>query len=79
MINTKALRGKMYMESCSVERLAKEIGMSRASLYRRLQGEKEFTISEMQRITRYLNIPHDEKENIFFNSDCFLKETFAGC
>ena len=46
----------MKKKEYSVERLCKEIGISRSAFYRKVHGKSEFTIGEINRIVDILDL-----------------------
>ena len=54
--------------------LAKEIGISYNTLSKKLNGQREFTLSEILKIKSILNINSDLAANIFLNSDFDILE-----
>ena len=58
---------KMLEQNCSVLELSKKIGVSKAALYRRLNGVVAFTVPEMQACKEHLNLTDAERDKIFFN------------
>ena len=65
-MNIQNLKDKMDNKGVSVEMLAKEIGIDRSTLYRKLSADGKFKISEAQKIRAALNLTDDEASNIFF-------------
>ena len=55
----------MVEKSISVDRLANEIGINRASLYRKLNNAEKITIGEARRIASALELTCDEATLIF--------------
>lgn len=51
----------------SWELAAPVIGMSRATIFRRIRQPETFTLDELHRIVRVLHIPPDEISNIIFS------------
>ena len=50
------LEYEMKKKGYNVERLCKELGMSKSAYYRKLRGASEFTQSEIQRIVEVLGL-----------------------
>lgn len=55
----------MVENGMNVEMLAKEIGINRASLYRKLNNAEKITIGEAARIKDVLNMTDSEAHDIF--------------
>lgn len=51
----------------SWELAAPVLGMSRATIFRRIRQPETFTLDELHRIVRVLQIPKDEISNIIFS------------
>lgn len=49
-----------------VSTIAEKMGISRTTFYRKLNGEREFQISEIEAICDILRLTTDEKKHIFF-------------
>lgn len=61
--DTRRFNGFMVAAGYNIGRLAKEIGMSRATLSSRINGKSDFTRSEMEEIAAILG---RSPEEIFF-------------
>ena len=69
MVNIDKLRGAMRERRISVEELAAAIGIDDSTLYRRLSDNGEtFTIKEVDKIVKSLDLPVDVATAIFFSS-----------
>lgn len=67
MVNVNKLRGKIVECGMNVEVLASSVGMTKDTLYRRLNGGGiDFTIGEAQKIAVVLNLTASELNDIFF-------------
>lgn len=64
-MNVQKLRGKIVEKGMNVETLAKEIGVNRSSMYRKLNNGK-LTIGEVSKIKEVLDLSNEEATNIFF-------------
>ncbi|WP_031513993.1 helix-turn-helix domain-containing protein [Desulfofalx alkaliphila] len=70
MVNINKLKGKIVERGMSVGDLAKEIGVDRSTLYRKMNASGEpFTIREANLICKALKLSGQEAMAIFF-SDC---------
>lgn len=66
-INTSVLKKKINEKSMSVDQVAKEIGIDRATFYRKMKsGGVKFTVAEVQRIIDVLHLSEEEAIMIFF-------------
>lgn len=59
------LQYEMRSRGVTVEKLCKDIGMSKAAFYRKCKGVSEFTQGEIQAIVDYLNL--ETPMGIFFS------------
>ena len=60
------LRGKMVEKGVNVESLASDMGIDRATLYRKLNDGEKFTIGDAKKIKTALNLTDEEANDIFF-------------
>lgn len=68
MVNVNRLKGKLVENGATVEEMARFIGVSAATIYRKLQNNGEsFTIGEASRIAGFLHLTPDEATAIFFS------------
>jgi len=65
MFDTAKLKGKIAENNLTQEELAKEIGMDRSTLNRRLKTGESFTIGEANRLVVALKLTRDEAVKIF--------------
>lgn len=67
MINVNKLKGKIVEKGMTTAELAKSIGISTASLYRKIDGSgSTMNISEAYNIGHTLDLTADEMNDIFF-------------
>lgn len=64
-MNKELLKRKIY-EAGNVEEVAKEIGINRSTLYRKINSGK-FYIGELVNIKSKLSLTDEEANEIFFN------------
>lgn len=70
MVNIDKLRGKIVERRMTVEIVAKTIGLTASTLYRRLNnGGGKFTVNEVSKIATLLNLTADELNEIFFTNN----------
>lgn len=67
MVNVQLLRGKIEEKGINVAEVATQMGMDKATLYRRLSNSETFTIGEVGKIAEILHLTHAEAVSIFFN------------
>lgn len=65
-MNVESLRREMYAKKISAAKLAEIVGISRQSLYRRLSGQTEFYRSEIEKISKALELSVGDMQDIFF-------------
>lgn len=56
----------------SKEEMAKALGINIATLYRKINGETDFTLSELKKLKAVLELSNDDVDRIFFS--CELTE-----
>ena len=66
-MNANKLRGKIVERGTNVETLAKEIGMDRATLYRKIKSLDKFTIGDARKIKTALDMSNEEAYEIFLS------------
>ncbi len=70
MINTNKLRGKIVENGLSVADVAKSIGISVASLYRKMDGGGDtMYVKDAYAIGQLLRLTDEDMNSIFFASD----------
>ncbi len=53
----------------SKEDIAKYLGINPATVYRKFNGESEFTLSELRKLKVFLNLSKDDVDRIFFSDE----------
>jgi predicted transcriptional regulator len=66
MLNKIALQDKIQKCGFTLESFAAELGMSYTTLYRKINGNSDFTRAEIQDIKRILKLTNSETLSIFF-------------
>lgn len=61
------LRKKIKDSGITVTAVADKLGVSRETLYNRMDGKSEFKASEIACLTDMLRLKKDEQDSIFFN------------
>lgn len=64
MLAINELRAAMARKKYSINDLADILGVSRSTIYRRMRGESEFTVTEVIKMIDVLNIT--DPERVFF-------------
>ena len=67
LVRIDVLREKMNSCGKTMTAIAKESGISRETLYNRLNGIGEFTVSEAAALTRVLQLSKRERDFIFLS------------
>lgn len=66
-MNTLYLKAEMIKAGLTQKELAEKIGMSQNSMSRKLLGKREFTVNEIERVVKVLNLDdRDLIRAIFF-------------
>lgn len=66
MTDTLEFKATLLRKGYTAGKLANEIGLSWASLSYKVNNRREFTATEINRISKTLNLTLEEKEKIFF-------------
>ncbi len=67
MVNISRLKDLMTEKQTTPESLANDIGISKATFYKRLnQGGRGFTVGEVQKIVETLGLTSREATSVFF-------------
>lgn len=68
-MNVNKLRGKIVEKGMNVEKLSSEMGIDRATVYRKLNNNGEsFTVREVRSIISILDLTTEEITSIFFSN-----------
>lgn len=69
VVNVNMLKGKIIQSGRNITMLANEIGLDRATLYRRLQnGGRTMLVKDAKNIATVLGLTAEEVNSIFFNN-----------
>lgn len=69
MVNVNKLRGKIVEKGMNVDKLSKEIGIDKSTLYRKLGNDGDtLTVREANQICEILELTGDEAMAIFFKN-----------
>lgn len=69
MTNLKLLNEEIKKSGKTITHLSKIMGISREGLYKKLNGETEFKVSEASLIVNELNLDNELKTKIFFANE----------
>ena len=75
MTNTLELKSIMVKKQYTLEKLAKEMGISTTTLSYKVNNKREFKSAEIHIIQKILNLSDEQKESIFFAFDVDWKST----
>lgn len=75
-MNTIELQIAQLRAGISKEKIAKILDMNLSTLYRKLNGESDFTLTELKKLRRVLKLSKDDIDCIFFSDE--LTETQVG-
>ena len=67
-MNAQRLKAAMVLRDFNVERLAKAIGISESTLYQKLGGKSDFTLTEVRAIEKTLVLDIKVSRAIFFDA-----------
>ena len=75
MTNTNKLKGRIAEKGYNLSTLSKAVHLSRPCLRRKINGETDFKVSEIERVCDTLGIRRDEVMTYFFTHDVPKMET----
>jgi transcriptional regulator with XRE-family HTH domain len=67
MVKLDALKTRIRTSGLKMQYVAEKLGISRASLWKKMSGRVEFKVSEIAEISKVLNLTSDERDYIFFS------------
>lgn len=69
MTNAEKLKAKLKEKNMSIEDISETIGIDRSTFYRKLSSDgMQFTIGEVDRISKVLNLSIHDINSIFFSN-----------
>lgn len=69
MVNTDLLRSKIVERRTNIAEVAAQMGIDKATLYRRIADSESFTIGEVGKLAQILKLSANEAVAIFFNAE----------
>ena len=66
MFQDNLFKAQLKAKRRTVKDIAEAVGVSEATLYRKINGTSDFTRNEIQLIRQYLNLCAEEVDEIFF-------------
>ncbi len=73
MINSELLKEKIKNSQNNIKDIATQLNLTYREMLKKINGTKEFKVSEIAYISTLLKLTIAEKESIFFNSNSRLK------
>lgn len=67
-MNANKLKGRIVEMGLSIDKVASGIGINPATMYRKLNGESEFTRDEILALAQVLNLTDGDIISIFFTA-----------
>ena len=68
-MNLDYLKSKINEINIPITAIAEKMGISRQSLYLKLDGQRDFRASEMEKMCEILRLTNEEKSCIFFANE----------
>ncbi|MBR1694289.1 MAG: hypothetical protein IJ709_02660 [Selenomonas sp.] len=68
MFHANELRAELVRRELSVEDVAKQMGIDKTSLYRKLKGDSEFLRIEIEKLVNILQLSGEDVLRIFFTN-----------
>ena len=69
-MNVEALKKCIRNRQKSIDSVARDMGVNRSTIYRKLQRQGEsFTVEEVKKLTESLNLTEKEATDIFFSHE----------
>ena len=66
MLNQNLLKAKIIEKNVSVLDICNELGICKATFYRKLSRKGDFSRFEIGKISKILKLSNNERDNIFF-------------
>lgn len=68
MVKVNLLKAHMALKGKSISEIINLLKISKSTMYRKLNGESEFTRKEILLLINFLDISNEEAMNIFFEN-----------
>jgi predicted DNA-binding protein YlxM (UPF0122 family) len=68
-MNINLLKSEFVLKDIKIEAAAKELNISKSSMYRKIKGTSEFTRKELQDLMRVLDLSREKAMEIFFSQE----------
>lgn len=76
-MNSEMLREAINNSGVKLKHIANKLDLSRYGLYKKINGENEFTVSETMELQRILQLDSSQRDAIFFSDKVEPKSTGA--
>lgn len=77
-MNVSKLKSILVERGLNIETLAKKIGLSRSSMYRKLSSEEKLTVDDVQKIKGALNLSTSDVALIFLTNKSHIVRQMLG-
>ena len=67
LTDTQKLKRAIETSGYKMMFIARELGITRAALYMKINNASSFKVEEMYKLSKMLDLKEDEKDSIFFN------------
>lgn len=67
MVKLDVLKTRIRTSGLKTQSVAEKLGISRASLWKKLSGRVEFKVSEIAGLSKVLDLTNEERDYIFFS------------
>lgn len=67
MVRLDVLKTRIRTSGLKTQSVAEKLGISRASLWKKLSGRVEFKASEIAGLSKVLDLTNEERDYIFFS------------
>ncbi len=67
-LNAAKLKEAIKSSGITMTMISSRIGMSRESLYNKIEKKTEFTVSEIVKLSEILGLSTERRDEIFFNN-----------
>lgn len=75
-MNQNALKAQLIKNDFTYESIAEELGISKNTFWKKITGQTDFKLPEIQKLKSVLNLSEKDFNEIFFNPEVESQETF---
>lgn len=65
MVNIRKLKAKLVEKDISIIELANVLGIDKSTVYRKLKSGENFTVKDVEKISKALSLTYDDINDIF--------------